>query len=62
MLKTVSRTFLVVITFIVLVSCQSKYVDIVYKDVNLIPMTGGIVVESISVHISEGKFSYFIYI
>jgi uncharacterized protein YciI len=62
MYKIFNRSLAIVILILPFVSCNSikmdyKKVDIVYKNVNLIPMTGEEIIESISVHVSvsEGK-------
>ena len=55
MYKIITKYLLLYVIFTALVSCNNKDIDIVYKDVNLIPMTSEKVVESVSVHISEGK-------
>lgn len=55
MYKRITKHLLLMVTFSILVSCNTKVVYLVYKDVNLIPMTSEKIIESVSVHISNGK-------
>lgn len=55
MKKIIIKTALILLSIVFTFSCSNKKKDIVIKNVNIIPMTNEIVLENMSVYISDGK-------